>query len=502
MLRDELKKEIAKITGLADVKISEPERSEYGDFTTNAAFRHGNADEIARALRKNSLVEKVEVKNKFINIFLKDEAILKELDAKISFPKKKEKFSVEYLDANPTGPVHLGHARSGFYGDALSKVLTKLGYKVTREFYVNNARASLQIRSLGRTALGRGEEYRHEQLNRLLKNPKIQKQLEKISDESEAGFLLAKFIHKENETLLKEKAKIVFDVFFEEESLYESGAVKRVLGTMGERGVTHKKEGALWFRASEYGDTEARVLVRSTGEPTYLLPDIAYHLNRIEERKHDFLINIFGADHHGYGTRLLGALRAIGVNTARISIMNVQIVRFMEKGKEVKMSKRRGVFITLEELLEEVGLNVCRWFFLERSLSTHLDFNLDLAKERSEKNPVYYVQYALVRMQSILEKSAARNSKLQKEFGHKAERDLAMKILRYPEILEDISRDYQAHRLTTYAYELAQTFSAFYRDVKVLGSKREGELLYLVARAKETLADVLKLLGVSQPEKM
>src|SRR3989344_6296378 len=232
MLRDELKKEIAKITGLADVKISEPERSEYGDFTTNAAFRHGNADEIARALRKNILVEKVEVKNKFINIFLKDEAILKELDAKISFPKKKEKFSVEYLDANPTGPVHLGHARSGFYGDALSKVLTKLGYKVTREFYVNNARASLQIRSLGRTALGRGEEYKHGQLLRLLKKQEVAKRLRDMADEGEAGYYVASLIQKENADFLKKKAKITFDIFFEEENVYEKGLVREVLSEL------------------------------------------------------------------------------------------------------------------------------------------------------------------------------------------------------------------------------------------------------------------------------
>ena len=512
MLREILRKEISKVIGGdADFKISEPERAENGDFSTNAAFllakKRGQkpqdiAQELAEQLASSKIVKRSEAKNGFVNIFLKDSALLEELGEKIEFPKKKEKISLDYLDANPTGPAHIGHGRSGFFGDVLSNVLIRTGFKVSREFYVNNAKVNTQIRSLGKTALGRGEEYKHAQLFSLLEKPEVKEKLKSVGDEGEAGFYIASLIQAENRKFLEEKTMIRYDLFFEEEAAYSSGLVDKILEELKKSGAAYEKEGAIWLKSSEKRDSEDRVLVRSTGEPTYLLPDAAYHFDRLVKRKFNLAVNIFGADHHGYGPRLKAALLFLGVDPKRIHIIEVQTARIVSGGKEVKMSKRKGEFITLVELLNEVGLDAARWFFLARAPETHMDFDLDLAKERSEKNPVYYVQYAHTRMASILSKAQNTKYKILNTFAHPSERALVVKILRYPELLEDISKDYQVHRLTTYAYELAQSFSAFYRDVKVLGSEREAELLYLVQKAKETLADLLKLMGISPPEKM
>ena len=275
----------------------------------------------------------------------------------------------------------------------------------------------------------------------------------------------------------------------------ENNDPEKVLKFLEEKRLIEKKDGAIWL-----GDV---VLVKSDGEYTYFLVDLAYHFNKFFERKFDLAINIWGADHHGYVERMKKGIETIGVDPDRLKIIIMQLVKLISGGKEVRMSKRAGEFVTMDDLLEEISVDVARWFFLERAPSTHMDFDLDLAKERSEKNPVYYVQYAYVRMKSILEKAGIKNygSRI-KKFENPAERALALKILRYPELIEDISKNYQVHRLTTYAYELAQTFSAFYRDVKVIGSEREAELLYLVLKTKETLADALTILGISQPEKM
>jgi len=244
-------------------------------------------------------------------------------------------------------------------------------------------------------------------------------------------------------------------------------------------------------------------LLKSNGEPTYFLPDLAYQCQKLTTRKFDRAITIVGADHQAEAAGVLKGIESLGILPGRLKILITQIVRLISGGKEVVMSKRTGEFVTMDELLEQVGLDAARWFFLSHAPETHMDFDLDLAKERSEKNPVYYVQYAHTRMQSILRKSKFQNPNVKlKEFKYPSERTLAMKTLRYPELLEDISQNYQVHHLTTYAYELAQAFSAFYRDVRVLGSERELELLYLVSKTKETLADLLKLMGISQPERM
>ncbi|MDP3784629.1 MAG: arginine--tRNA ligase [bacterium] len=537
MLRNVLIKEISKAVGKdIDFKVFEPERPENGDFSTNVAFKVGNAEEIAGKLRKSELVREVAVKNKFINIFLKDEVLLKALGEKIEFSKKKEKINVEFVSANPTGPLTMANARGGFYGDMLSNVLEKGGYDVTREYYFNDA--GNQIKLLGESiqaGLGILQKEPHHYQGKYIKDyaDGIRKKIEECKKRGFVGATIGgldfdlsggelklfekpdservgkianlnkiyppshiKFI-KEIKASLK-KAGIKFDVwFYEENDLRGKGEPEKVLKFLEEKNFLEKKDGAVWL-----GDA---VLVKSDGDYTYFLVDLAYHYNKFFERekKLDLAIDIWGADHHGYVERMKKGITALGIDPGRLKIIIMQFVRLMRGGKEVRMSKRAGEFTTMEELLNEVGLDAARWFFLSHAPETHMDFDLDLAKERSEKNPVYYVQYAYVRMQSILTKSKFQNPNAKiKEFKHSSERTLILKILRYPDILDDISKDYQVHRLTTYAYELAQTFSAFYRDVKVIGSERESELLYLVSKTKETLADLLRLMGISQPEKM
>ncbi|OGF52065.1 hypothetical protein A2739_01785 [Candidatus Giovannonibacteria bacterium RIFCSPHIGHO2_01_FULL_43_100] len=488
MLRDELIKEISNAVGEGvEVKLVEPERDENGDFSTNVAFKVGNAEGMAEKLRKSELVKEVVVKNKFINIFLKDDILIKELGEKLKFEEKNKKINVEFVSANPTGPLTMANGRGGFYGDALSNVLEKVGYDVTREYYINDA--GNQVRLLGESI--EAVEGKREVKNEYYKGEYIKDFVGKSGEEA-VQFLLGEI----KKSL--ERASINFDVWFSERVLREKKEPEKVLKFLEGKNLVEKKDGAVWLGGA--------VLVKSDGEYTYFLADLAYHWNKFIERKFDIAIDIWGADHHGYVERMKKGAEALGIGPKRLKIIIMQLVRLISGGKEVKMSKRAGEFVTMDELLEQVGVDVARWFFLERSPNTHMDFDLDLAREKSEKNPVYYVQYAHTRMSSILAKSGKLGFHLEAElpsaFLHPAERSLALKILRFPELLEDISKDYQVHRLTTYAYELAQTFSAFYRDVKVIGSEREAELLYFVSKTKETLGDVLKTLGISQPEKM
>jgi arginyl-tRNA synthetase len=508
MIRDILMEEIEKAVGRADFDVFKSER--FGDYSSNVAMILGkDPKEIAPKI-KSTYISKIEIANGFLNFYISEEGLKKGLeDLNKKFPKQKEKISLDYLDANPTGPVHLGHARSGFYGDVLANILGFYGHKVSREFYVNNAKSSGQIQSLGKTALGKGEEYKHEQLLEILGRPEIQKKLQKIKDPKEAGFYIASLIQKENRSFLKKIAKIKFDLFFEEEEVYSSGKVKEIIEKLKKAGTTYEKDGALWLRTSQFGDSEDRVLVRSNGDPTYLLPDIGYHLDRLVKREYDEAVNIFGADHYGYGPRLKGALRALGVNPERVKIITYQMVRLISKGEEIKMSKRKGVFTTLGELIKEVGLDAARYFFLMHSIDSHMDFDLDSAKERSKKNPVYYVQYAGARMHSILAKSQIPKSKLQInpkfQNPNNYERNLILKLIQFPEIIEDIAKDYQVHRLTTYVYELAKVFTDFYENVPVLKAENKEfkkSRLALISVSRNILEKSLSLMGISAPERM
>src|SRR3990167_3673379 len=471
MLRDELKKEISRVAGAdIEIKLVEPERSENGDYSTNLAFllakKKGKspndiAEEVAHKLRsaKSDLIDRADSVGGFVNVWVKDEALIKKLSKKLKFDKQNKKINVEFVSANPTGPLTMANGRGGFYGDALANVLEAAGHKVTREYYINDA--GNQIKLLGESILA--AEGKIPQKDEYYKGGYI-KELKGKSAEAATKILLG-----EIKKSLK-KAGIKFNVWFSEADIRKKNGLKKVLEFLNKKKLIKEKEGALWL-----GDA---VVVKSSKEPTYFLADLAYHYDKFIKRKFDFAINIWGADHHGYVERMKKGVEALGVNSERLKMIIMQLVRLTSGGKEARMCKRAGEFITLDDLLKEVGVNSARWFFLERSPDTHMDFDLDLARERSKKNPVYYVQYAHVRCHSILKKAQISKSKLRassktqiSKLDKPEELNLIKKILQLPEIIEDVTSDYQVHRLPRYAYELAQTFTNFYEKYHVIDSK-------------------------------
>ena len=535
MFRVEIRKAIEKVVPRGVVfNVEKPENPGHGDYSSNVALvlakKEGkNPKEVAEELKNKLLsdpiakwAEKIEIAGPgFLNFFIVRKALVEKLSSKISltpsrkmyglnfamarprleilsesFSTKPQNINLEFVSANPTGPLTMANGRGGFYGDALANVLEAAGHKVAREYYINDT--GNQIRILGESifaAAGRipaKEEY--------YKGAYIKK-LKGKSAEAAAKILLG-----EIKKSLK-KAGIKFDVWFSESrNLHKKGELKKVLEFLNKKKVIKEKEGALWL-----GDA---VVVKSNKEPTYFLADLAYHYDKFIKRKFDIAINVWGADHHGYIERMKRGVEVLGVKPERLKIIIMQLVRLTNRGKEARMSKRAGEFITLDDLLKEVGADAVRWFFLERSPDTHMDFDLDLAKERSKKNPVYYVQYAHARASSILKKAGEKRevgsgkfltSHLSLLISQVEEFSLIKKILQLPEVIEDIATDYQIHRLPRYTYELAKTFTDFYEKHKVI-DKKNPELtaarIFLVNASRSTLHASLSLMGISAPERM
>jgi len=503
MFRAEIRNEIEKIVPAGTVfSIERSENPEHGDYSSNIALVRQLADgknpsEVAKDLKAqivqssvfNNFIEKIEIAGPgFLNFWIKKEALILALK-KPPKPKtgKKLKINLEFVSANPTGPLTMANGRGGFYGDALANILEAVGHKVAREYYINDA--GNQIKLLGESILA--AEGKIPQKDEYYKGAYIKK----LKGKSAAA--AAKTLLSEIKKSLK-KAGIKFDVWFsEDKNLHKKGELKKVLEFLNKHKAIKEKEGALWL-----GDA---VVIKSNKEPTYFLADLAYHYDKFIKRKFDLAINIWGADHHGYVERMKKGVEVLGVNSEWLKIIIMQLVRLTSKGKEVRMSKRAGEFITLDDLIKEVGADAARWFFLERSPDTHMDFDLDLAKERSKKNPVYYVQYAHARACSILRKGKASKRVNLNLLGEPAELNLIKKILQLPEIIEDIAQDYQAHRLPRYAYELAQVFTNFYEKHKVIDPKNK-ELtqarIALVSATQETIKTALSLMGIDTPEKM
>ncbi|KKS38951.1 MAG: arginine--tRNA ligase [Candidatus Sungbacteria bacterium RIFCSPLOWO2_12_FULL_41_11] len=542
MIRTEIKKAVLKAVVekfgnilMPEFLVEAPENPAHGDYSANIALLlskilNKNPLEIAGILKENvggGMWEAETAPPGFINFRLSEETLESEfqeiLKKKNIYGKpqttihKLQSINIEFISANPTGPITMGNARGAFLGDVLANVLEFFGAKVCREYYINDAKSSTQIKELGKTALGRGMSYLSPYVKEKFQSPEFRKIISEIKSknprnmEGEVGFALTQKIQKENQVNIENIFKIKFNKFFSEESLYKSGLVKKIQAELKKKNLVYEKDGALWLKAKEYGDTEDRVLVRQTGEPTYALPDLSYHWNKFKVRKFDKVIDIWGADHHGYAPRLVAALKALGIGQDKIKIIITQLVRLIEDGKEVKMSKRRGEFITLEELIKEVGPDAARFFFLMHSPDTHMDFDMKLAKERSMKNPVYYVQYAYVRCSSILGKSPPslklwRASKIQiiKLLNTDEERMLIKKLMQFPEVVEDTAGDFQVIRLTRYALELSKIFHNFYEKQHVLSENLElqNARLVLVSSTQIVLHNILGLLGISKPEKM
>ena len=504
------------------IKVEHPDKMVHGDYATNIAMIIAKQigkepKEIAQLIVQSfnhsiiqSLFAKIEVVQPgFINFFLSKKYLqtqVKEiLKSDEGFGKlnigKNKKVNVEFISANPTGPLTLGNGRGGFLGDVLSNVLEKAGFKVKREYYINDI--GEQIRKLGHSVIGDSQAvYKGKYLLQLRKRVKGK-------DPEKVGEKAAKIILEEMIKPTVKRMGIKFDNWFSEKSLHKKNEVEKALNFLKKKNLTYEKDGALWFCSSKFGDEKDRVLVRANNEKTYFASDIAYLENKFK-RGFDLLIYILGADHAGYIKRIEAAAEAFGHRKDQLRFIIVQLVRLFEKGEEVRMSKRAGTFVTLEELINRTGVDVARFFFLQRSPGSHLNFNLDLAQEQSEKNPVYYVQYAHARICSIIRKLKTQNSKLKattqnlRLLNHPTELNLIKQLIRFPEIIKDTAKDYQVQRLPQYSLEVARNFHDFYEKCRVISEDKEltKARIALLLATKIVLRNTLNLMGISAPEKM
>lgn len=520
LIKKTIKAEFGEIK-MPEIEVEKPENKEFGDYSSNVAMQLARVlkkepREIVRKLelgirnQESGIFGKIEVADPgFINFYLDKEYLQKQIGEILGRDEKfgsldigkNQKINVEFISANPTGPLTLGNGRGGFCGDVLANVLEKAGYKVAREYYINDV--GEQILKLGHSVIRDDEA--------VYKGEYIDKLRERIEEKEpkETGEMSAKIILEEMIKPAVKKMKINFDVWFSEKSLYESKEVDKVLAFLKKKKLVYEKDGALWFKSTQFGDDKDRVLVKADGEKTYLASDVAYLENKFG-RGFDKLIYIWGADHYGYIGRVKAACQALGYEPEKIAFIIMQLVRLTEAGKEVRMSKRAGIFVTLEELIDEVGLDVARFFFLMRSSDTHLNFDMSLAKEQSEKNPVFYMQYAYARISSILRKLKAQSEKRKatvqslKLLIHPNEIELIKQLIRFPEIVEDIVKDYQVQRLPNYVLELVTAFHKFYEDYRVISDDKDltQARLGLVLATKIVLKNTLDLMGISAPEKM
>ena len=475
------------------------------------------------------LVEKIEIAGPgFINMYLTTDAfklLAKELyEQKAAFFKpdaldKKYNVSLEFVSANPTGPLHFGHGRGGIIGDVLCNVMRFVGHDVTKEFYINDAGNQIQklgesfkircLQAAGVTATIPEDGYHGEYLTELAQDCFAQYG-QKLFEEPDSFFA-----HYAKENLLealKNTLKdygIEYDVWFSEKTLHQSGAIEKALAVLKERGFLFEHEGALWFRTTDFGDDKDRVVRKSTGEYTYIAADIAYLKNKID-RGFNYLIFVLGHDHHSYVARLNAVKNGLGYTDCPLAVILYQLVKISEDGEAVRMSKRAGAIVSLQDIIDTVGKDVARFFYLNRKADAQLEFDLALALKKTEENPVYYVQYAYVRTGSILEK-AAKEAHLDDintddaQYIGPEESFLLKKIVFLEQLLMDISINHQTHLLAYYVVELAQLFHRYYSHVRVLDpnnkDKSRGRLL-MVTVLRDTIGLVLDLLGVSHPEKM
>jgi arginyl-tRNA synthetase len=460
----------------------------------------------------------------FLNLRLADHALERLVDGVLAAPDAWGRLesaaprvvNVEFVSANPTGPLHIGNARGAFVGDLLCRILEAGGQRVTREYYFNDSGG--QIRNLGASvvALRRGEPvpedgYRGDYVHEIAAAVPDDLWAEATSGDADTvgivGHWAARRVRAGIQASL-EALGVHFDVWTSEARLHDEGWVQRAVDRLRERGHVYELDGAVWFRSTDFGDDKDRVILRSNGEPTYFAADIGYVTEKFG-RGFDHLIYIWGADHHGTVARVRNAAAAMGYDQDAVEMKLYSWVRFVRDGHEVSMSKRAGEFITLDELLTEVGVDAARWFFASRATTTGIDFDIELAKKQSNENPVYYVQYAHARIASILRKASESglraSASVTGTLGAAPEAALARAIVRFPEVVEDAVAAEETQGVTAYATELATTFHAFYRDARVVdldAPERSAARLALSDAARITLANALALLGISTPTSM
>lgn len=515
-----------------------PKEKSFGDYATNIAMRLAKvarkapikiAEEIVNNLDQKAMhLSKIDIAAPgFINLTIDlnylSEIINKVCDEGSSYGNltigNGQNICLEYVSANPTGYLHVGHGRGAAYGASLANILRKAGYLVNREHYVNDA--GNQITNMAKSVYARYEELYGRPLN-LPEDGYHGKEIITVAEDFKNQYgdkyldnfdleLFRKFGTERLLNNLKKDLKsfnVEFDTWFSETSLYDEGAVIKVLTLLKERNYTYEHEGALWLKTSSYNDEKDRVIVKSDGSYTYLLPDIAYHANKLS-RGYTHLIDVLGADHHGYIDRLHAAVSMVGGDSNLIDVEILQMVRVLENGEEVKMSKRSGKAITLIDLINEVGTDALRYFYVEKSLSTHMDLDLGLMKQKSTDNPVYYAQYAHARISGIFEKW----TNLGKEFTPVKEfkvldlnkiKSLCLTLIQYPSIIEEAATKRLVHKLPHYIYQLSQDLHSFYNDEKVISDNdiEVQEKLTVMKAVQIVLKDALSLIGVSAPNKM
>ncbi len=539
------------------IVLERPPRADFGDYSTNAALLlapsvGASPREVAERLggelerRLGAHLERFEVAGPgFLNLFLADQWLLGALAEVLAAGEAfgaggadpAERIVVEFVSANPTGPMHVGHARNAAYGDALARLLLLYGHEVAREFYVNDAGS--QVRKLGESirSLARGEDLAEDGYH----GEYVEQLAARLTDAAEAepaelGRAAVAVMIEQIAASLSE-FRVSFDLWTYESRLHEGdpSPVAHTLAILEQAGHTYRDEGALWLRTTDYGDDKDRVLVRSNGEHTYFASDIAYHQDK-RERGFDRQIDVWGADHHGYVGRMKAAYAALGGDPEHLDLLIMQLVHLMRGGARAQMSKRAGEFVTLDDLLTEIGVDAARWYLLARSHETTVDLDLDLAREQSSENPVYYVQYAHARIAAVLAKAGeervrealasvaegvdgadpadgagvadaagAADGEGDQPSLHASERALIEQLLAFPGEVREATERRAPHRIAAYALQLAQDFTAFYRDCRVLGAEPEAVeslRIALSVATQRTIARCLELLGVSAPAEM
>ncbi|MBQ2140867.1 arginine--tRNA ligase [uncultured Succiniclasticum sp.] len=530
---------VVKDGTLPEVQLTVPPKKEFGDFASNFAMQS------ARALRCNPrvlaqyivenldcpYVKKAEIAGPgFINFYLNPDWVYDMLARIVeagenygNLPKASdEKIQLEYVSANPTGPLHVGHGRGAAVGSALANLLKAAGYDVEQEYYINDA--GNQMNNLARSVnarylelLGKEIEFPEDGYHGHDIIDTAQRIINKYGDrflQMEEAERLEEFktiAYQEKLAALKEdleRFNVRFDVWFSEKTLHEANKIKEACERLLEKGYMYEQDGALWLKSTAFGDDKDRVVIRDNGVPTYFAADIAYHANKFG-RGFDRVINLWGADHHGYIARMKAAMQCMGYQPEQLEILILQMVRLLRDGQEVKMSKRTGQSVTLNELIDEVGTDAARFFFVMRSIDSQLDFDLDLAKKKSNDNPVFYVQYAHARICSIMRQVAEAGIKVQGKGDYKlltepVEVDLIKKLGEYPEMLATAAKERAVQQVAHYVYDLAGLFHSAYNQCRILGVNEDLQQarLAMVMAVGHVVRHALSILGVSAPEKM
>lgn len=537
-----LKANLAAEEQIPDVILEIPKDKSHGDYSTNMAMQLARVAkkaprQIAEALIEHfdsskASIKKIEIAGPgFINFYMDNSYLTNLIPTILEAGDRygetdiggKQKVQVEFVSANPTGDLHLGHARGAAVGDSLCNILAKAGYDVSREYYINDA--GNQINNLAWSvearyfqALGIEKEmpadgYHGEDIIGIGKKlaEEFGDKYVHVDEKERFDFFRAYGLKVEMAKLKTdlEEFRVPFDVWYSETSLYENGKIDKALSALKDNGHIYEEDGATWFRSTTFGDDKDRVLIKNDGSYTYLTPDIAYHKDKLE-RGFEQLINIWGADHHGYIPRMKAAIEALGYNRDTLEVEIIQLVHLYKNGEKMKMSKRTGKAVTMRDLVEEVGLDATRYFFAMRSADTHLDFDLDLAVSQSNENPVYYAQYAHARISSILrqgeELGMTVDSKADFSLVYsEKEMDVLKKLGEFPQAVGEAAVKRLPHRITNYIFELASTFHSFYNAEKVLDAdhpERTKARLGLIKAVQTSLKNALALIGVSAPEKM